>query len=116
MPSSTKAFMYVLSALFLFLILVLFIKFGMGLGLTALVIRPLVLEYICQDLPGNSGADIQAFWGSKKLSLQLRGFDFLVLADCFYRKGDFPFLLASIADALACNENLSVICIHHHRK
>ncbi len=93
-------------------------KLGAGMGLTGRVIRPLVKAYKCQDLPGTGEADIHGRWGSQQLSDQLKDFyfDLLVMADCFYRKADFPFLLATIADALHSHEGLEVICIHHHRK
>ena len=92
------------------------------MGFTAASIAPLVKAYLCQELRDSSvGAKyptVYGRWASRQLSAQLKSlhFDYLVMADCFYRKAEFVGLLACIADALLAKPALTVLSIHHHRK
>jgi hypothetical protein len=69
-------------------------------------------------LNSNSFQIIQGKWGYASLNHQIESIeslDFLVLADCFYSKQSFPFILSTIRQVMIYF-NLRVICVYHLRK
>lgn len=63
---------------------------------------------------------IQGIWGDKELIYQIKKFgeiDILVMADCFYDKQNFPYILATISEIFNIYPSIKrVICVYHHRK
>lgn len=99
---------------------------GAGVGFTASILSPLFDNYTVQDRKDNAQLlknnlkdtcdFIYGDWGSKELAEQLRSYDLVLMADCFYSKSQFPFLLATIRECFERNHQARVVCIHHHRK
>lgn len=96
------------------------------MGFTAGILSPFFDNYTVQDREsnaqllkhnlGDSCRFIYGDWGSRELAEQIASHDLVLMADCFYSKGQFPFLLATIRECFEHNPQAKIICIHHHRK
>ena len=110
----------------------------MGLGLTASVVCKScsVQKYILQEWPDETVLETLAIniaeinplqveiitgkWGDQGIFdeiWKLKNIDHLVMADCFYNKRSFPYLLATITNILNTFPSIKkATCVYHHRK